>query len=99
MPETILNVAIDERVKQEADAALVPYGLTASQLLSLIVKGMARDQHFALHIMKWASMFGPPPIIPNQETIEAIEAARRGETKPFNTVDELLADLNSDADD
>jgi hypothetical protein len=32
---------------------------------------------------------------PNAETVAAIEAARRGETKSFNTVEELLADLNS----
>jgi hypothetical protein len=44
----------------------------------------------------------PPPIVPNAETIEAMEAARRGELSgPFNTVEELLADLNSEdeADD
>jgi antitoxin component of RelBE/YafQ-DinJ toxin-antitoxin module len=38
-------------------------------------------------------------LVPNEETVAAIEAARRGETKSFNTVEELLADLNSDADD
>jgi antitoxin component of RelBE/YafQ-DinJ toxin-antitoxin module len=38
-------------------------------------------------------------LVPNEETVAAIEAARRGETKSFNTVQELLADLNSDADD
>jgi hypothetical protein len=37
------------------------------------------------------------PLIPNAETIEAIEAAERGELSgPFNTFEELLADLNAD---
>jgi hypothetical protein len=39
------------------------------------------------------------PLTPNAETIEAIEADRRGETKSFSTIDELMADLHSDADD
>jgi antitoxin component of RelBE/YafQ-DinJ toxin-antitoxin module len=39
------------------------------------------------------------PLTPNAETIEAIEADRRGETKSFATIDELMADLHSDADD
>ena len=38
-------------------------------------------------------------LVPNEETVAAIEAARRGEMKSFNTVEELLADLNADADD
>ena len=37
------------------------------------------------------------PLIPNAETIEAMEAARRGEfVGEFKTVDELLAHLNAD---
>jgi DNA-damage-inducible protein J len=37
------------------------------------------------------------PLIPNGETIEAMEAARRGEfVGEFETVDELLAHLDAD---
>jgi DNA-damage-inducible protein J len=34
--------------------------------------------------------------VPNAETIEALEAARRGEVKTCDTVEELFEDLNSD---
>jgi DNA-damage-inducible protein J len=39
------------------------------------------------------------PRTPNAETIEAIEELERGGGKSFASVEELMADLNSDADD
>jgi len=35
------------------------------------------------------------PLVPNAETIAAMEEARRGRLKSFATVDELFADLNA----
>jgi DNA-damage-inducible protein J len=98
-PHTVVvPVLVDERAKEDADAALKPAGLTSSQFLSLVLEGIAHDKD-AIALVKWANSFGPPPTVPNAETVEAIEAARRGETKTFNTVEKLIADLNSDADD
>ena len=34
--------------------------------------------------------------VPNRKTVEAMKAARRGELATFGSVDELMADLNSD---
>ena len=36
------------------------------------------------------------PLVPNEETIEAMKAARRGELVSVGTVDDLLADLHED---
>jgi DNA-damage-inducible protein J len=36
------------------------------------------------------------PFIPNDETIEAMKAARRGELTEIGQVDDLLAELNAD---
>ncbi len=36
------------------------------------------------------------PLVPNQETIEAMEAARRGDLATVASVDDLLADLKAD---
>ena len=41
----------------------------------------------------------PRPIIPNAETVAALEAVERGEMKSFTTIDDLVANLNSEADD
>ena len=40
----------------------------------------------------------PPfePLIPNAETIEAMEAARRGDLVAVGTVEDLMADLNAE---
>lgn len=35
------------------------------------------------------------PIIPNEETIAAMEAAERGELKSFDTIEQLMAHLNN----
>ena len=98
-PETVI-VYVEERTRRAAEAILHPFGLTLSQLLSLLSEAIVHDDAgFAGPPVKHANAFGPPPIIPNAETVEAIEAARRGETQTFATIEELFADLNSDADD
>ena len=39
------------------------------------------------------------PLIPNEATIKAMKAARRGEVVTVGSVDNLLANLNDDEDD
>ena len=36
------------------------------------------------------------PLVPNAETIEAMQAARKGDTKKVGTPEDLLADLHAD---
>ena len=36
------------------------------------------------------------PLVPNEETIEAMRAARRGDLVDVGGVDELMADLNAE---
>jgi DNA-damage-inducible protein J len=103
MAEIIIPVAIDEQAKKDADAAVKRFDLTASQLCSLVLARLAADklhnkEDFALFLWKYVQGV-PPPIIPNEETVAALEAAHRGELKSFATIEELLAELNSDADD
>jgi DNA-damage-inducible protein J len=95
MSETIIPVPVDVRAKEDADAALAPLGLTTVEVLRRTVEEIARDGASAgtmrLDLEK--------PLVPNAETIAAIEEARRGELKSFNTIEELIEDLHSDADD
>jgi DNA-damage-inducible protein J len=99
--ETVIRVHVDERTRRAAEMTLHQLGLTLSQFFSLLLEGIAHDDDkgLAVNMVKYATMFGPQPIIPNAETVEAMEAARRGEMKEFATIEELFADLNSDADD
>ena len=43
--------------------------------------------------------FHPPPLVPNAETLEALDQARRGELTYVGSVEELIALLDSDADE
>lgn len=43
--------------------------------------------------------FHPPPLVPNEETLEALEEARRGELTYVGSIEELIALLNSDAEE
>ena len=90
MSETIIPVPVDERAKQDADAALAPLGLTTVEVLRRAVEEIARG-NLSLNLDQ--------PFVPNAETIAAMEAVERGEVESFATIEELFADLRSDADD
>jgi DNA-damage-inducible protein J len=88
MTSAVVRARIDEQVKKEAADILAEIGLTVSDAFRLMMMRIVRDKALPF-----------APLIPNAETIEAMKAARRGELSgPFNTVDELLADLNAPDD-
>jgi DNA-damage-inducible protein J len=97
MSETIINVPVDERAKQEADAALAPLGLTTADVLRRAVEEIARNATSGT--LRIVEIDLDKPLVPNDETIAAIEAVERGEVKTFETIEEFFADLHSDADD
>ena len=86
MASAVVRARIDERVKREAAAVLSEIGLTVSDAFRMMMVRIAKEKALPFE-----------PLIPNAETIEAMEAARRGEfVGEFKTVDELLAHLNAD---
>lgn len=86
MTSAVVRARIDERVKREAAAVLSEIGLTVSDAFRMMIVRIAKEKALPFE-----------PLIPNAETIEAMEAALRGEfVGEFKTVDELLAHLNAD---
>jgi DNA-damage-inducible protein J len=86
MTNAVVRARIDERVKREAAEVLSEIGLTVSDAFRLMMVRIAKEKALPFE-----------PLIPNAETIEAMEAARRGEfVGEFKTVHELFADLNAD---
>jgi len=95
MSETVIKVAVDERTKREAEAALAPLGLTSSEFLRRVVEGIARAgagasieggdkpddvlERLERFIKKLDAKATDLLEEPNAETIAAIEEARRGE--------------------
>lgn len=81
----VVRARIDQRIKSEAAAVLGAMGLTVSDAFRLMMVRIAREKALPFE-----------PLAPNDETIEAIKAARRGELTTSNSPEELLAKLNED---
>ena len=82
---TVVRARIDERIKNEAAAVLAAMGLTVSDAFRLLMIKVAKEKALPFE-----------PLVPNDETIEAIKAARRGELVSVNSSKELLTTLNED---
>ena len=81
----VVRARINEDVKNEASAVLDAMGLTVSDAFRMMMIRIAREKALPFE-----------PLIPNDETIEAIKAARRGETTTVGSVEELIASLNAE---
>jgi DNA-damage-inducible protein J len=84
MTNTVVRARIDEHVKEEAAAVLATIGLTVSDAFRLMMMRIAKDKALPFE-----------PLVPNDETIEAMKAARRGDLVTVGTPDQLLASLNA----
>jgi DNA-damage-inducible protein J len=84
MPNSVVRARIDEHVKEEAAAVLASMGLTVSDAFRLMLFRIAKDKALPFE-----------PLIPNDETVEAMKAARRGDLNKANSLAELFADLNA----
>lgn len=81
----VVRARIDEQVKAEAAAVLAAMGLTVSDAFRLMMMRIATEKALPF-----------APLIPNAETIAAMQAARRGELTTVGTPDQLLASLHAD---
>ncbi len=81
---SVVRARIDEHIKEEAEAVLASIGLTASDAFRMMMIRIAREKSLPFE-----------PLVPNDETIEAMKAARRGELVTAGTPDRLLAKLNA----
>jgi len=82
---TLVPPNIDPDIQQQAAAVLAEIGLTISDAVRSMLIMTARDKELPFS-----------PLIPNAETIAAMEEARAGGGKVFATVEELMADLHAD---
>jgi len=82
---TVVRARIDKQTKVEAEAVLAAIGLTVSDAFRLMMTRIAREKALPFE-----------PLVPNEETIEAMRAARRGEFVWAGPADKLLASLNAD---
>ena len=81
---SVVRARIDGNIKMEAEAVLASIGLTASDAFRMLMMRIAKEKQLPF-----------APLIPNEETIEAMKAARRGEFVSVGSVDNLLDMLNA----
>jgi DNA-damage-inducible protein J len=81
----VVRARINQRIKNEAAAVLGAMGLTVSDAFRLLMVRIAKEKALPFE-----------PLVPNEETIEAMKAARRGELVTVGSLEELMADLNED---
>jgi DNA-damage-inducible protein J len=81
----VVRARIDRRIKEEAAAILGAAGLTISDAFRMMLMRTVADKALPFD-----------PLVPNQETIEAMKAARRGELVTVGRVEDLMADLHAD---
>jgi DNA-damage-inducible protein J len=81
---SVVRARIDEDVKVQAEAVLASIGLTVSDAFRMMMIRIAREKALPFE-----------PLVPNDETIEAMKAARRGELVTAGTPDNLFEKLNA----
>jgi DNA-damage-inducible protein J len=82
---TVVRARIDEQIKKEAEAVLASIGLTVSDAFRLLMVRVAREKALPFE-----------PLVPNEETIAAMKAARRGELVTTDSPENLISRLNAD---
>jgi DNA-damage-inducible protein J len=82
---SVVRARIDERIKNEAAAVLSAMGLTVSDAFRLMMIKIAKEKALPFE-----------PLVPNEKTIEAMKAARRGKLVTVGPPGKLLASLNAD---
>ena len=81
----VVRARIDARIKKEAETVLASVGLTVSDAFRLMMVRIAKERALPFQ-----------PLVPNDETIEAMKAARRGELETADSPQNLLDRLNAD---
>ena len=79
--DAVVRARIDGQIKEEAAVVLAAMGLTVSDAFRILLTRVAREKALPFE-----------PLIPNDETVAAMLAARRGETEPVN-VEQLRSEL------
>ncbi len=78
-----VRARINEAIKEEAATVLATMGLTVSDAFRLMLTRVVIEKTLPFE-----------PLIPDKETIQAMRVARKGKLDTFDSVDDLMADLN-----
>lgn len=80
----VVRARIDEHVKEEASIVLASMGLTVSDAFRIMMTRIAREKALPFE-----------PLVPNEQTMAAMREARAGGLKRFDSINDLMDDLNA----
>lgn len=83
--DSVVRARIEPALKKRATAVLADMGLSVSDAIRLLLTRVAADEALPFEVKA-----------PNARTRAAMRAAEKGETRSFESVDDLMADLNAD---
>jgi DNA-damage-inducible protein J len=83
--DTVVRARIDGQVKEKAAKVLADMGLSVSDAIRLLLVRVAAERALPFEIK-----------VPNAETRAAMAELEKGVGKSFDTVAELMADLNAE---
>ena len=81
----LVQARVDKEIKEEAAAVLAGMGLTVSDAVRLLLTRVAHEKALPF-----------APLVPNADTIAAMNEARAGSLPRFEDVRSLLDDLHAD---
>lgn len=81
----VVRARIDGQIKVDAEAVLTLMGLTVSDAFRMMMFRIATEKALPFD-----------PLVPNEETIAAMRAARRGELVTVGSPECLFESLNAD---
>lgn len=81
----VVRARIDQRIKDEASDILGAAGLTVSDAVRMMLVRTVAERALPFD-----------PLVPNEKTIRALKAARRGKLTKAGNLDALMAGLDAD---
>ena len=82
---TVVRARIDGQIKEEATAVLDAMGLTVSDAFRMLLTRIAKERALPFE-----------PLVPNEETIQAMQEARARRVRTAKSTEDLIAQLNAD---
>ncbi len=83
--DSVVRARIETDLKTRATAVLADMGLSISDAIRLMLVRVAADRALPFEVKA-----------PNAATVAALQEADRGPTARFDSVEDLMADLNAD---
>ena len=81
----MVHVRIDKRVKERASRTLAAMGLSVSDAVRVLLTRVAAEKALPFEVK-----------VPNAATVAAVQEARKGGLPSFDSVSDLMADLNAE---